>query len=454
MGRDMVLLAVAFACAWWLRFSLPDVLPFQEIASEKDTTGVGLTLVLLWPWAAMATRLYVSRRTQGLLAEIWDLVRTLVCTLVCLSTLAYFSRGQAYSRATLLLWVSLSLGMMLGTRVLQRRVLGLLRARGHNLRHALVVGTGTLATEVIARVLAEPHAGLRIAGVVALDGDAHVPAAVGGVAVTGRVSSLGTQVQCHGVDQILVALPIEHMAALKTLMHALSKETVDVRIVPDVYQYMTLCGSMEDFFGLPLISLQATPLVGLGRWLKRSVDIAVALAAVVLLLPVWLSVALAIWLDDGGPVLFRQHRIGLDGQAFAMWKFRTMRQGAHAQRGGWTTAGDPRRTRLGAFLRRLSLDELPQLVNVLRGEMSLVGPRPEQPSFSEVFRHEIPRYALRHKIKAGMTGWAQIHGLRGDTSIAKRIELDLYYIEHWSLALDVKILLRTALGGFVSPHAY
>lgn len=454
MGRDMVLSAVAFALAWWLRFSLPTLLPFEQIASERDTTGVGLTLVLLWPWAAMATRLYVSRRTQGLWSETWDLVRTLVSTLVCLSSLAYFSRGQAYSRATLLLWVSLSLALMVTARVLQRGLLGLLRARGHNLRHALVVGTGQLATEVIERVAAEPHAGLRIAGVVALDNEPAPPTAVGGVAVTGRVSSLATQVQEHGVDQILVALPIEHMAALKTLMHALSKETVDVRIVPDVYQYMTLCGSIEDFFGLPLISLQVTPLVGLGRWLKRSVDIAVACAAVLLLSPVWLAVALAIWLDDGGPVLFRQHRIGLDGQAFAMWKFRTMRPSAQAHSGGWTIADDPRRTRLGAFLRRMSLDELPQLVNVLRGEMSLVGPRPEQPGFSEIFRHEIPRYALRHKIKAGMTGWAQIHGLRGDTSIAKRIELDLYYIEHWSLSLDVKILLRTAFGGFVSPHAY
>jgi exopolysaccharide biosynthesis polyprenyl glycosylphosphotransferase len=229
---------------------------------------------------------------------------------------------------------------------------------------------------------------------------------------------------------------------------------VDVRLIPDLYQYMTLCGSVEEFRGMPIINLQSTPLWGWNLIIKRFFDMLAAFAGLVLLSPVFLGLAVAVRLSSAGPIFYRQLRVGLDGSQFAMLKFRTMRTDAEVQGAQMTQVQDPRCTRLGAFLRRLSLDELPQLINVLVGDMSLVGPRPEQPCFIESFKQSIPRYALRHKIKAGMTGWAQINGMRGNTSIAKRIELDLYYIENWSLLLDLKILARTVLGGFLSPHAY
>jgi Undecaprenyl-phosphate glucose phosphotransferase len=253
---------------------------------------------------------------------------------------------------------------------------------------------------------------------------------------------------------VLVALPMEQLGALKTIMATLSQETVDVRVVPDLYQYMTLCGGIDEFAGLPLINLQATSLVGWNLVIKRLFDMSLALTGMILISPLLVLVALAVRLSGRGPVFYTQERVGMDGRTFKMYKFRTMRVDAEADGAKMTVEGDPRRTAIGTVLRTLSLDELPQLWNVVRGDMSLVGPRPEQPGFVEDFKREIPRYALRHKIKAGMTGWAQVNGMRGNTSIEKRIEMDLYYIENWSMTLDFKILARTVFGGFLSRNAY
>jgi len=227
-----------------------------------------------------------------------------------------------------------------------------------------------------------------------------------------------------------------------------------VKIVPDLFQYVTLYGGLEEFGGLPIVSLQGGPLEGWNLVAKRVFDILFSAAALILVSPILLVVALLVKLTSKGPVLYKQERMGMDGAVFPILKFRTMRTDAESSGARMATAGDDRRTPVGAFLRRTSLDELPQLFNVLRGDMSLVGPRPERPVFIEEFKRQIPKYHLRHKVKAGITGWAQINGLRGQTSIAKRIEYDLYYIENWSLLLDLKILVRTALGGFLSRNAY
>ena len=217
---------------------------------------------------------------------------------------------------------------------------------------------------------------------------------------------------------------------------------------------MTLCGGVDEFAGLPLINLQATPLVGWNLVIKRLFDMSMAILGLLVGAPLLAIIALVVRFSGRGPVFYAQERVGMDGRTFTMYKFRTMRADAEVDGARMTAPGDPRRTAIGAFLRTLSLDELPQLWNVLRGDMSLVGPRPERPCFIEDFKREIPRYALRHKIKAGMTGWAQVNGMRGNTSIEKRIELDLYYIENWSILLDLKILLRTVCGGFLSRNAY
>jgi len=227
-----------------------------------------------------------------------------------------------------------------------------------------------------------------------------------------------------------------------------------VKVVPDVYQYATLFGGLEEFGGLPIVNLQSSGVLGINAIVKRAFDLVLATLVLALLSPLMLVTAMIVKATSRGPFLYRQERVGLDGRAFQMLKFRTMREGAEAGGPQFATAGDKRTTPVGSILRRSSLDELPQLWNVLLGDMSLVGPRPERQVFIDQFRRRIPRYQLRHMVKSGMTGWAQIHGLRGDTSIQKRVEYDLYYIEHWSLLLDLRILARTVAFGFLSRNAY
>jgi len=453
--RDVVLVALAFYLAFLVRFSFPDSFPYETISEQRETAAVFLMLVSVWPALAWASGLYLSRRARSVAAEAFDVSRVTVIAFLLLVTVTYFVRDVRYSRATLILWAGFTTVIVSAARVISRVVLRRMRARGYNLRHVLVVGSSELAQRLIETIHRQGSLGLRVLGLVTSDEERHlVGRRMFGTKVMGTVSEISSLLAHRNVDQVLVALPIDKLGALKGLMAVLSQETVDVRLVPDFYQYMTLCGSIEEFAGLPIINLQATPLMGWNLVTKRMFDLAVAGFGLVLCSPLLGLLALLVKWSSPGPVFFTQERVGMDGRLFKMYKLRTMAVDAERDGARMTTADDPRRTPVGALLRRLSLDEVPQLLNVFIGDMSLVGPRPEQPRFIEDFKREIPRYALRHKIKAGMTGWAQVNGMRGNTSIAKRIEFDLYYIENWSLLLDIKILVRTVFGGFLSPNAY
>lgn len=453
--RDMVLVAASFFAAYLVRFSFPDFWRFDEVSPLDQAMRVCVLLAISWPAVGWASGIYRSHRTRSVIAEVFDASRTALVTFLVAITLTYFILDVRFSRGVFLLWSAVAVVFVSSARIFSRLSLRWLRSRGYNLRHVVIVGAGELGERVLKTVIGQSSLGLRAVGVV-VPGDEsdRVGSTMRGVPIVDTVDALQGIVRERKIDQVIVALPIDKLGALKRIMSSLSQETVDVRVVPDFYQYMTLCGGVEEFAGLPIINLQASPLEGWSSVFKRAFDLVLAAAGLVVVGIPMLILAALVRMTSRGPVFYPQERVGLDGHVFTMYKFRTMRTDAEVNGAQMTRPDDDRRTSIGAVLRRWSLDELPQLWNVLRGDMSLVGPRPERPEFIGAFTESIPRYALRHKIKSGMTGWAQVNGMRGQTSITKRIELDLYYIENWSLLLDFKILLRTLCGGFLSPNGY
>ena len=446
---DVVMLTLAFALAYVTRF---DLLHGRPLPPVRETVVTLALVLVLFPVAYRQSRLYATNRVRTHLEEVFELFKATITGSLVLVALTYFGR-ERYSRLTLALFAGYSFLLVATTRVLFRIWLESLRRKGLNLKSILLVGAGELGERVVETIEHHRELGFRVTGVLARD--LLLPGTtVRGAPVIGTADDLEQVLRERPVDQVILALPSEDMPLIKSLMERLALHTVDVKIVPDLFQYVTLYGGLEEFGGLPIVSLQGGPLEGWNLVAKRAFDVLFSALALLILSPLMLLTALAVKLASRGPVLYRQERMGMDGAVFRILKFRTMRMDSEQAGPRMATAGDDRRTAVGALLRRTSLDELPQLFNVLRGDMSLVGPRPERPVFIEEFKRQIPRYHLRHKVKSGITGWAQINGLRGQTSIQKRIEYDLYYIENWSLLLDLKILVRTALGGFLSRNAY
>ncbi|MEK7828640.1 MAG: undecaprenyl-phosphate glucose phosphotransferase, partial [Deltaproteobacteria bacterium] len=283
----------------------------------------------------------------------------------------------------------------------------------------------------------------------------QVGANVHGIEVLGVYDEVGRFVKGKGIDHVIIALAWEEHGKVIDVLKNIGEEMVDIQVIPDIYEFATIRGGIEEFDGLPIISLQDSPLYGWNMVIKRSFDVIFSIIAVILTVPVMLIVAVAIKLTSHGPIFYRQERMSIGGDTFQMLKFRSMKIDAEQETGAvWAKMADPRRTWFGTFLRKTSLDELPQFFNVLKGDMSIVGPRPERPVFIEEFRKSIPKYMLRHKMKAGITGWAQVNGWRGDTDLKKRIEYDLYYIENWSFWFDLKIMWLTIWKGLINKNAY
>jgi Undecaprenyl-phosphate glucose phosphotransferase len=329
----------------------------------------------------------------------------------------------------------------------------LLRRRGLWVDRLLIVGTGEVGRMILQKIGQMPRLGYRVVGFVA--GDDPQNQEIMGVPVLGSVDDLPDLIAAHGVEEVIVGLPELSHQDLLSILSRCERGQVGVKIFPDLFQIIATELSIGDLGGLPLLSVRDVALRGWKLTLKRAVDLVGSAILLVMLSPFLTLVALAIKLDSPGPVFYAQKRMGLDAKPFWCLKFRSMSVDAERDGPGWTTEHDPRVTRLGRFIRRFSIDELPQLINVLLGEMSLVGPRPERPVYVEQFRRSIPRYMDRHREKSGLTGWAQVNGLRGDTSIAERTKYDLWYIENWSLWLDFRILVRTfvrVVGG--ERHAY
>jgi len=329
-----------------------------------------------------------------------------------------------------------------------REALRIARRHGYNLRYVVIIGMAAQVDALLARFRTYRYLGLRVRGIFMLDEDneTKIPSEAEWIR---SPNQLAETVRTGGIDQVFVALPLEQASKLREIQEWLGDEPVTLYFVPDLHELATLGGTIEEFDGLKIVTLQSSPLGGWNSVVKRGADLVIGSLALLICAPVMAVIALAIRCSSNGPVIYRQERMGLDGERFQMLKFRTMVNDAERHTGPvWAAADDSRTTPLGRWLRHWSFDELPQLINVLRGEMSLVGPRPERPPLIAEFRKTIPRYMLRQKVKAGMTGWAQIHGWRGNTSLAARIKYDLDYIENWSLWRDLKIIALTVLGGF------
>ena len=436
---DLVLVASAWFAAYHLRFNtgLPTPLGVPPAIDYVYPLAVILPLFL---FLFRSHGLYEARRMDSTLGEVGAVLRATAMGVLLLVSATFFVRSYFYSRLAVGFFAVLAPLGVIGLRSIIRFGLRRARRRGFNLRYVLIVGSGPLAASVVERINGRPDAGLRLIGVVA---GGAIGGAVEGAPVIGATSDLKRILHEGRVDQVIIALSRHESELFEKVVAELADEIVNVKIVPDLVHGYGLRSSVESLDGLPLIGLQETALFGWAALGKRSFDLAASSAALVVLSPILGLIGLAILVSSGRPILYRQKRMGHDGRVFEMLKFRSMKKDAEATGPGWTKPRDPRRTQLGRRLRKLNLDELPQLVNVLRGQMSLVGPRPERPTYIDEFRREVPGYMLRHKVRAGMTGWAQVHGWRGDTSIHERVEHDLYYIQQWSFWLDIRILFMT-----------
>jgi exopolysaccharide biosynthesis polyprenyl glycosylphosphotransferase len=405
-------------------------------------------------------RLYHQPRSHPFFSELYMVfgsvsVSFMMSLAVTIVTIKNTDISFNFSRGMLIYaWIS-SIVLIMTSRTFIHWLFRMVRGAGVGRDRVLIVGLGEVARMIVHKIRSRPSADFEVVGAVALKkSGAQATDAIEGVPVLGSAENLPGLIALHRIDEIIIALPeVSHQETL-AIIGLCDRGSTRIRIFPDTFLFIAGQVSIEELGGLPLLSLRDVAMRGWRLSVKRLFDIAVSLAGLLLLSPTFLLVAILIKLESHGPVFYTQERMGLDGKPFNMLKFRSMREDAEKKGPGWTMPDDPRRTRVGAVIRRFNIDELPQLFNVLLGRMSLVGPRAERPVYVEQFRKNIPGYMDRHKEKAGMTGWAQVNGLRGDTSIEERTKYDLWYIENWSLFLDFKILVRQFFRLFNSRNAY
>ena len=462
---DAMLGVSAFIVAYVLRFQTGLIPITLGIPPLRQYINVLPFIAVLVPLAFQMQGLYRLRRGRSrvddafavFVGSILAVVFGIFATTYTETYLARSARDTGALEVSQWVWVIflfLNATLAFSTRELMREILERRWTAGIGLKRVLIAGSGELGRLVADKILEHRELGYRIIGFVddRATGD-HL--GYRGLPLLGTFDEAAEITAREAIDHLYVALPPEQHVRMLELLDSTSREMVDVKVVPDLLQVIALRARLEDLDGIPVININDVPLQGLNALVKRAFDVGLSsLALVCLAIPFGLLAAL-VKATSRGPVFYRQERMGLDGKSFTILKFRSMLQDAERDTGPvWTVPGDPRVTPFGRLLRKSNLDELPQLWNVLRGDMSIVGPRPERPHFVEQFKHKIPQYMLRHKVKAGLTGWAQVNGWRGNTPLEKRIEYDLYYIENWSVRLDLKIMWLTLLKGFFHKHAY
>ncbi len=442
---DAFLIAVAFVIAYKLRVTIEWPDPLNDVLSLSRYLSLLVILLFTIIFGLFAYRQYYIPRAASRVDQIFYIfvaVTLGTLTAVAIATFLFKSDNAIldYPRAMIVYaWLLTIIFLVIG-RILHQMIRSWLRERGWGKDRVLLIGSGDMAQAILQQIISSPFLGYELIGVV---DDNLEQTSVQEIPILGAIEDLPHLIEHHDIDEVIIAMPEKGHRETVRIISYCERGRVSIKIFPDVFQFVTSQASIDHLGGLPLLSVRDNALRGYMLLFKRAIDIIGALIGLILFSPFMFMVAIAIKLESPGPVFFIQDRMGLDGKPFKMLKFRSMRRDAEESGPGWTTEDDPRQTRLGAFLRRFEVDEFPNFINVLLGEMSLVGPRPEQAHYVNQFQQIVPRYMDRHHEKGGMTGWAQVNGLRGDTSIAERTKYDLWYSENWSILLDIKIVLRT-----------
>lgn len=458
---DGLVVAVSFLLAWAIKFLTPLAESTPGVTALSAETYFR-TLYFIVPGYLILYgiyNLYSSKRSSRIRVEVAGIFKanTVGIGLVMISFFMLSTSVDGvvdFSRTLILLFYVINMILTFLYRMLVRKCLYFIRRKGNNLKHVILVGYSRAAEAYLDRIAFNPQWGYVVHGIL----DDHVPRGTvyRGVKVLGSLGNLEYILPENKMDEIAITLSLEDYDSLEHIVDLCERAGVHTKFIPDYGSLFPSRPYTEDLMGLPVINIRYVPLSNTWNALmKRLVDIFGSIFCIILFSPVMLFAAIGTRVTSKGPIIYKQTRIGLHSKPFTMYKFRTMRvQSAEEEKKGWTIPGDDRVTKFGSFLRRTSIDEMPQFFNVLAGKMSLVGPRPERPQFVDKFREEIPRYMVKHQVRPGITGWAQINGYRGDTSIRKRIEHDIYYIENWSLGFDFRILFLTVFKGFINKNAY
>lgn len=442
---DAALTFLSWFIAVWIRFGLMDGQASVDFTSRRYILIMAAYCVAIVVFYYML-QVYSRRRYKRAGSEAFPVIfANAVCTLA-LTAVFYVMRSMDVSRLAILLFFLISSFLVIFKHLVERAFLHFIRRNGFNLKHVIVVGSGHLAQQYAENVADNPQMGFRIVGYVSDCDNPKLGEKLGSYEELERI------LPEWDVDELVIALDTYMELLMKDIIFAANKEGVRISIIPTYNSFIPPNPTIDVIGDTSLIDLSASPLDNIVMaGLKRLIDIVGSAAILILISPLMLAIAIGVKLSSPGPVFFVQERVGRNKKIFKMLKFRSMRVN-DSEKTGWSTDGDPRKTVFGSFIRKTSIDELPQLINVLVGQMSLVGPRPEVPYHVEHFKEEIPQYLVRQQVRPGMTGWAQINGLRGDTSIEERIKYDLWYINHWTPRLDIEILMKTAFGGFVNQE--
>lgn len=449
---DILVTILAFMAAYFFQFHIlrRPLAPMSLALYMRSLLGILPLYILLYSVCQM----YQPKRIQGRRREAGNILTANVVGVLLIVLILYLIKEQNYSRLLLLFFSGFNVLALFIERNLLRIMLRKLRKNGLNQKHVLLIGYSKAAEGFIDRVCRNPYWGYHIYGI--LDDSKDRGFDYRGIKVIGRVRDIQSILDENRLDEIVISLSLGEYSKLGYVVKHCEKSGVHTMFIPDYDNIIPTQPYTEDLLGLPLVHIRHVPLTNpFNAFVKRAMDIFGALVAIILFSPIMLVTAILVKVTSPGPLLFKQERVGLHNKPFYMYKFRSMREQTEEEEAkGWTTKNDPRVTKVGKFIRKTSIDEMPQFFNVLKGEMSLIGPRPERPQFVEKFKEEIPRYMVKHQVRPGITGWAQVNGWRGDTDIKERINCDLYYIENWSLSFDIKILFLTFFKGFINKNAY